>query len=124
MTFIAVMPANVSGAVIHSRSGLTFGSVISNKQMKIELMLELFGCLMTYLDQRRITTLMYKAVPHIYHTLPAEEDLYALFRHGAKRLLAHSNPKWRTRTLTSAWLSEGVCLPLGRRRRLRKWLLA
>jgi hypothetical protein len=111
------MPANVSGAIIHGRSGLTFESVMSNKQMKIELMLELFGCLMTYLDQRRITTLMYKAVPHIYHALPAEEDLYALFRHGAKRLLAHSNPKWRTRTLTSAWLSEGVCLALGRRRR-------
>jgi Acetyltransferase (GNAT) domain len=81
---IAVMPANVSGAVLHSHKGLTFGGVISNKQMLIELMLDLFGCLMTYLDQHRITTLVYKAVPHIYHTVPAEEDLYALFRYGAK----------------------------------------
>ena len=52
--------------------------------MKIELMLDLFGCLMTYLDQQRITTLIYKAVPHIYHTVPAEEDLYALFRCNAR----------------------------------------
>jgi hypothetical protein len=81
---IAVMPANVSGAVVHSHEGLTFGGVISNTQMRIALMLDLFGCLMTYLDQHRITTLMYKAVPHIYHTVPAEEDLYALFRYGAK----------------------------------------
>jgi len=81
---IAVMPANVTGAVFHSHEGLTFGGVISNKQMLIELMLDLFGCLMTYLDQHRITTLMYKAVPHIYHTVPADEDLYALFRFGAK----------------------------------------
>ncbi|MGZ4882213.1 MAG: GNAT family N-acetyltransferase, partial [Halobacteriota archaeon] len=78
------MPANVSGTVLHSHEGLTFGGVISNKKMKIQLMLELFGCLLTYLDQRRIKMLVCKAVPHIYHVVPAEEDLYALFRYGAK----------------------------------------
>jgi hypothetical protein len=81
---IAVMPANVSGAVLHSHEGLTFGGIISSKQMKIELMLDLVGCLMTYLDQQRITTWIYKAVPHIYHAYPAEEDLYALFRYDAR----------------------------------------
>ncbi len=81
---IAVMPANVSGRVLHSHGGLTFGGIISNKQMRMELMLNLFGCLMKYLDQQRITTLVYKAIPHIYHTVPAEEDLYALFRYGAR----------------------------------------
>jgi Acetyltransferase (GNAT) domain len=81
---IAVMPANVSGTALHSHEGLTFGGVISNKQMTIELMLDLFSCLITYLDQHQITTLIYKAVPHIYHTVPAEEDLYALFRCGAR----------------------------------------
>jgi hypothetical protein len=81
---IAVMPANVSGAVLHSHEGLTFGGVISNKQMRIALMLELFDSLMTYLDQQRITTLDYKAIPHIYHLVPAEEDLYALFRYDAR----------------------------------------
>ena len=81
---IAVMPANVSGAVLHSHEGLTFGGVISNEKMKIELMLDLFAYLMAYLDRHWITTLMYKAVPHIYHAVPAEEDLYALFRYGAK----------------------------------------
>jgi hypothetical protein len=29
-------------------------------------------------------TWVYKPVPHIYHRIPAEEDLYALFRLGAK----------------------------------------
>jgi lipid II:glycine glycyltransferase (peptidoglycan interpeptide bridge formation enzyme) len=52
--------------------------------MKIGLMLELFDAVMTYLSQHRFTTLMYKAIPHIYHTVPAEEDLYTLFRYGAK----------------------------------------
>ena len=81
---IAVVPANVSGAVLHSHEGLTFAGVISNKQMRIELMFDLFGCLMTYLSQNRIRALMYKAIPHIYHVVPAEEDLYALFRYDAK----------------------------------------
>jgi hypothetical protein len=81
---IAIMPANVSGAVLHSHEGLTFGGVISNNQMKIALMLDLFGCLMMYLRQNRIQTLVYKAIPHIYHVVAAEEDLYALFRYDAK----------------------------------------
>ncbi len=81
---IAVMPANVSGTILHSHEGLTFGGIISSKQMKIELMLGLISCLIAYLGERRITTWIYKAVPHIYHTLPAEEDLYALFRYDAR----------------------------------------
>ena len=47
-------------------------------------MLELFDALMVYLSQHRIKTVIYKAIPHIYHIVPAEEDLYALFRHNAK----------------------------------------
>jgi lipid II:glycine glycyltransferase (peptidoglycan interpeptide bridge formation enzyme) len=39
---------------------------------------------MEYLSQHRIKTIVYKPSPHIYHTVPAEEDLYALFRHGAR----------------------------------------
>jgi S-methylmethionine-dependent homocysteine/selenocysteine methylase len=31
-----------------------------------------------------IDTLTYKAVPHIFHDLPAEEDLYALYRSDAE----------------------------------------
>jgi len=30
--------------------------------------------------------LQYKAVPHIYASIPAQDDLYALFRLGAKRI--------------------------------------
>jgi hypothetical protein len=83
-SLVSVMPANVADDVFYSHAGLTFGGIVSDPKMQIELMLDLFGCLMTYLDQHRIKTLVYKAVPHIYHTVPAEEDLYALFRYGAK----------------------------------------
>jgi len=78
------MPANVADDIFYSHAGLTFGGIVSDRKMKIELMLELFNSLMTYLSQHRIETLVYKAIPHIYQVVPAEEDLYALFQHGGK----------------------------------------
>jgi hypothetical protein len=47
-------------------------------------MLDVFGALADHLKERGVAKLVYKAVPHIYHRLPAEEDLYALFRCGAR----------------------------------------
>jgi len=47
-------------------------------------MLEIFSCLKEYLALHRFNKLLYKSIPHIYHNQPAEEDLYALFRAGAK----------------------------------------
>jgi hypothetical protein len=81
---VAVMPASVEGAVVTSHGGLTFGGVVTDARMKVEPMLDLFGALEDHLRQRGVTKLVYKVVPHIYHRLPAEEDLYALFRHGAR----------------------------------------
>jgi hypothetical protein len=81
---IAVMPANTAENILYSHRGLTYGGVVSDRKMKIGLMLELFDSLMTYLIQHRIKTLVYKAIPHIYQVVPAEEDLYALFRYDAK----------------------------------------
>ena len=81
---VSVMPANVADNVFYSHAGLTYGGIVSDPKMKIELMMDLFGCLMTYLGQHRMKTLVYKTIPHIYHVVPAEEDLYALFRYGAK----------------------------------------
>jgi len=81
---ISVMPANVLDDVFYSHAGLTFGGIVSDPKMKIGLMLELFDSVTTYLSQHGIETLVYKAIPNIYHVVPAEEDLYALFRYGAK----------------------------------------
>ncbi len=81
---VAVMPANIADGVFYSHAGLTFGGVVSDrKQMVMRLMLELFDALMVYLSEHQIKTVIYKAIPHIYHIFPAEEDLYALFRHNA-----------------------------------------
>ncbi len=81
---VAVLPASASGDVVTSHAGLTFGGVVSDERMKAALMLELFDALEAHLRARGFAKLVYKAVPHIYHLLPSEEDLYALFRKGAR----------------------------------------
>ncbi|MFZ0011680.1 MAG: GNAT family N-acetyltransferase, partial [Halobacteriota archaeon] len=66
---VAVMPANVADDIFYNHTGLTFGGIISDQKMKIALMLDLFDSLMEYLSQHRIKTIVYKPIPHIYHTV-------------------------------------------------------
>jgi hypothetical protein len=81
---LAVLPANRNGSQVVSHGGLTFGGVISRQNLGASAMLELFDVLQRWLDSQGVSTLLYKPVPHIYHRIPAEEDLYALFRCGAR----------------------------------------
>lgn len=82
-TLVAVMPAAVKGSTLSTHAGLTFGGVISDARMKLPLMLEIFDALKRYAKDKGIERIIYKAIPHIYHQVPAEEDLYALYRHNA-----------------------------------------
>jgi hypothetical protein len=81
---LAVLPANRNGDQVVSHGGLTFGGVISRHNLGASAMLELFDVLRGWLHDQGARTLLYKPVPHIYHRMPAEEDLYALFRFGAR----------------------------------------
>jgi hypothetical protein len=81
---VALLPANLTSDTLISHGGLTFGGVISDERMKTPLMLGVFDALHAQLQASDIKKVTYKATPHIYHDLPAEEDLYALFRHRAQ----------------------------------------
>jgi hypothetical protein len=83
-TLLAVMPATVKDSLLSSHAGLTFGGIVSDTRMKTPLMLEIFDALAAFLKTEGIRKLIYKAIPHIYHLLPADEDLYALFRRHAR----------------------------------------
>ena len=76
---VALMPANSDGDTLFSHAGLTFGGIITNRKMKTSLMLQIFDSLKGYLKGKGFKKLIYKAIPHIYHIYPSEEDLYALF---------------------------------------------
>jgi hypothetical protein len=81
---LAVLPANREGDRIISHGGLTFGGLISGSKLGASAMLQLFDVLREWLRGQGAQTVLYKPVPHIYHRMPAEEDLYALFRAGAR----------------------------------------
>jgi hypothetical protein len=81
---VAILPATVRDGVLSSHAGLTFGGVVSGMSMKVAQMLCVFDSMTATLRERGINKIIYKAIPHIYHRVPAEEDLYALFRCGAR----------------------------------------
>lgn len=76
----AVFPANESGKEIISHGGLTFGSLVLSHYVKASEVLEIFEEIKKYYQKLSFHGIIYKAVPHIFHKYPSEEDLYALFR--------------------------------------------
>ncbi|RXM40025.1 GNAT family N-acetyltransferase [Chryseobacterium sp. CH21] len=79
----AVLPANESERQIISHGGLTFGSLIVSYAIKASEVLEIFNEIKKYYSELSFYEIIYKAIPHIFHKYPAEEDLYALFRSDA-----------------------------------------
>ena len=76
---VALFPANIKDDTLVSHGGLTFGGVISDNRMTTPRMLEIFDSLLEYIKRKKLKKLIYKSIPHIYHSIPAEEDLYATF---------------------------------------------
>lgn len=82
----ALLPANITAdGTLHSHQGLTYGGWLTpRKHFNANDMLELFDVWLEWCRQEGIGRIVYKPVPSIYHRIPADEDLYALFRHDAK----------------------------------------
>ncbi len=81
---LALFPANRTGACITSHAGLSYGGMVSDEGMTGPLALDIFSAWFRHFQAQGITEIIYKAVPPIYHRMPADEDRYALFYHGAK----------------------------------------
>lgn len=80
---VALLPAHATDGGLVSHGGLTYGGLVIDGTMTTPMMLDAVGALVEYLETERLGGLIYKTIPYIYHTVPAEEDRYALFRHGA-----------------------------------------
>ena len=74
----ALLPANVSNRTLVSHGGLTYGGLVMGEQCTATDILSVFGAVNEFLRQQGFERVVYKAIPWIYHQLPAEEDLYAL----------------------------------------------
>ncbi len=85
-SLVALLPAHVdcNGMRLCSHNGLTYGGLLMSHKVTTRTVLDIFSLLSEYMCSNSMTTLIYKPVPAIYHIYPAEEDLYALFRNGAR----------------------------------------
>ncbi len=83
---IGILPMSEKGSTLTSHGGLTYGGIISNSRMKQHTMNDCFETLISYVKERNFQRVIYKSIPYIYHSQPAEEDRYSLFANGARLL--------------------------------------
>jgi Acetyltransferase (GNAT) domain len=77
---VALMPASqgADGTIV-SHGGLTYGGMVIDARTTAANALDIFHRLLDRCKADGFSRLHYKPVPHIYHRMPAEEDLHALF---------------------------------------------
>ena len=99
----AILPANRCGDCLCSHGGLTYGGLVMTNKATASEVLALFEELNAYLRGTGIGKVRYKAIPWIYHHVPAEEDLYAIFktcnaqlvgRDISSSIIMSNKPKW------------------------------
>ena len=100
----SLLPAHSSDETFFSHLGLTYGGLIMDTNVTIAETCQLFESFNNYLRLKGFRHVQYKAIPWIYHQIPSEEDLYALFwKCGAKlstrnvgtTIFIQQNLKWR-----------------------------
>ncbi|MDD2961631.1 MAG: GNAT family N-acetyltransferase [Muribaculaceae bacterium] len=84
---IGVLPANIVGDTLYSHQGLSYGGwLVHTKHFDVSTMLRIFEAMRDFLPTIGIRKLVYKPSPHIYHSYPSEEDIYAIFKYDGKLL--------------------------------------
>jgi len=81
---IALLPATGWEAVLYSHRGLTYGGLIIGRDFHASDAISAFKAIAQWALAQGFTSLIYKPAPHIYHKMPAEEDLYAITRLGGR----------------------------------------
>ncbi len=86
----AILPGNEADHTFYSHQGLTYGGLITNSKATADDVCKVFAQINQYLKQQGFQKVTYKSVPRIYHQLPAEEDLYALFKECRAQICARN----------------------------------
>lgn len=83
----AVFPANwvEEQLTVYSHQGLTYGGLVTLPDVTQKEVMEMMESVIGYYrDMMGARRLVYKPIPYIYSNIPSGEDLYALFRAGAR----------------------------------------
>ncbi len=82
---VALLPLEVVGDTAASHRGLTYGGLITPPaHVYADRVLEIFEAICCNLRGAGFRRLIYKSVPYIYTKQPADDDVYAMFRLGAR----------------------------------------
>ncbi len=119
---MALLPANVSGDVLYTHGGLTYGGFLLKNDARQHTVNDCMAALKVHMKEEGLKKLVYKCIPHIYHLQPAEEEEYALFANGAGLTAMGVStvvdlkdplkmPKGRKAQISRA-KREGVCIEL------------
>ena len=81
---IAVFPCSAHNSDLISHGGLTYGGLIYGAGVHAKTVLYVFQLISEYYKSEHFNRIIYKPVPRVFHAYPADEDLYCLFRVGAR----------------------------------------
>lgn len=80
---VGALPASSSGETVTSHGGLTYGGFIVVPETHAVDVGEMMRLAIEHYRECGFKRLVIKSVPAIYHKLPADDELYWLFRHNA-----------------------------------------
>jgi CelD/BcsL family acetyltransferase involved in cellulose biosynthesis len=84
--WVGVLPAAwhpAEAARLVSHPGATFGGIVHSGRLRGRAMIEALASCASLAWSIGARVFEYKVVPHIYHQVPAQDDVYALWRIGA-----------------------------------------
>lgn len=108
----AILPMSEKECALASHGGLTYGGFLTGSSMKQHTMNDCFDALITYARDKGFREIIYKAVPHIFHTQPAQEDKYALFLNHARTVKVEAS--------TVVNLQQPLKMPKGRKAQISR----
>ena len=84
---VGLFPIAISrteGSVPMSHPGISYGGIIHSGKLLGELMAEAFDLSMGYLKNLGYQKFVYRPIPYIYNSFPAQDDIYTLIVKGAR----------------------------------------
>ena len=79
----AILPANISGDVVYSHQGLTYGSLVLQESAKLKSTFLAFKEVLKFLFEEGVKKLDIRLIPTFYNSLPSDELEYILYKAGA-----------------------------------------
>ncbi|MCT4589750.1 MAG: GNAT family N-acetyltransferase [Carboxylicivirga sp.] len=83
---VAVIPGNISQDVFYSHQGLTYGGIIMLSAVTASDIISVYSLLNEELKNKGVRKVIIKPMPHIYHKVPSQEEIYVLFCIGAEKI--------------------------------------